>query len=136
MSEATALRDLPPVERTCERCGAALTKRTQKRFCSRGCALAYFKPPLEGKTNPRFNGGLCFAKDLGRWLICCRDGSSVYYARALMEAHLRRPLTSAELVHHLNGDPTDDRIENLQVVSRAEHIQIHRADLERAKAAA
>jgi hypothetical protein len=44
-----------------------------------------------------------------------------------MEQHLGRPLTSEELIHHVNGDGTDNRIENLQVVSRSEHMGIHKA---------
>jgi hypothetical protein len=54
-----------------------------------------------------------------------------------MEAELRRPLTSEELVHHINDDPTDDRLENLQVVSRAEHLTMHRTpEMEAARIAA
>lgn len=30
---------------------------------------------------------------------------------------------------HCDEDPTDDRIENLRIVSRAEHILLHRRDL-------
>lgn len=46
-------------------------------------------------------------------------------ARLVMEAHLGRLLRSDELVHHRNGDPADDRLENLQVVSRSEHARLH-----------
>lgn len=49
-----------------------------------------------------------------------------YSARLLMEDHLGRELTSDEIVHHIDGDSLNNEIENLQVVSRAEHIRIHR----------
>ena len=42
-------------------------------------------------------------------------------ARLIMSTHLGRPLELGELVHHINGDPTDDRVANLQVVTHGEH---------------
>lgn len=46
-------------------------------------------------------------------------------SRVVMEEHLGRRLLSTEVVHHINRDPSDDRLENLQVVSHAEHKRIH-----------
>ena len=50
----------------------------------------------------------------------------VYAHREVMEAHLGRELSSKEHVHHINDDPRDNRIENLQVVSPVEHLHIHK----------
>lgn len=43
------------------------------------------------------------------------------YSRFLMEQHLNRELLTKEHVDHINGDKTDDRIENLQVLTQAEN---------------
>ncbi len=42
-----------------------------------------------------------------------------------MEEHLGRPLSSDEHIHHINGDPADNSIENLELVSNSEHRKIH-----------
>lgn len=50
-----------------------------------------------------------------------KDRSSVSYARYLMAVHLGRMLTDNEHVDHINNDRTDDRLENLQILSQAEN---------------
>jgi HNH endonuclease/NUMOD3 motif len=46
-------------------------------------------------------------------------------ARIVMENHLKRKLLSSELVHHKNENSSDDRIENLEIITRSEHQQLH-----------
>lgn len=45
--------------------------------------------------------------------------------RFIMCEKLNKILKSNENVHHINGDTLDNRVENLVVVSRSEHMSIH-----------
>ena len=45
--------------------------------------------------------------------------------RYIMEQHLSRKLRTDEIIHHINEIRDDNRLENLQIVSRSGHIKIH-----------
>lgn len=53
--------------------------------------------------------------------------NKIYIAehRLIMSEKLGRPLKRTEVVHHINGDYLDNRIENLIIVTRSEHNKIH-----------
>lgn len=52
-------------------------------------------------------------------------GGRVYVHRHVMSLHLGRWVDSNEHIHHINEDRSDNRIENLEIVSPTEHIHIH-----------
>jgi hypothetical protein len=78
-----------------------------------------------GAGNGMYKGGICFSNSQGRYLTDRGDGVFITRARKIMQDHLGRPLSLSEVVHHINGDPKDDRIENLQLMTRSEHMKHH-----------
>jgi hypothetical protein len=42
-----------------------------------------------------------------------------------MANHLSRVLESTELVHHVNGDRLDNRLENLEIMTPGQHMSHH-----------
>jgi endogenous inhibitor of DNA gyrase (YacG/DUF329 family) len=52
------------------------------------------------------------------------NGKQILYHRWAMEQHLGRKLARNEVIHHINGDPHDNRIENLQLTTQSEHMKI------------
>ena len=56
-----------------------------------------------------------------------RGGVMMDEHRYVMERHLGRALRSDEVVHHVNGDKYDNRPDNLQVMSLAEHSRMHQS---------
>lgn len=112
--------------KVCVGCGEPFLQRPERpERCSVMCSQVHRR----GHGHYLHKGGLAFDKRQGRWRIMCRDGSQTTFARAVMEAKLRRPLTADELVHHVDGDPANDEDENLLIVTRAEHVVIHRNEL-------
>jgi len=69
----------------------------------------------------------------GRVLIYAPDhpdaralgGTHILEYRLVAERKLGRRLTENEIVHHANGDVTDNRQENLAVMTQSDHARLH-----------
>ena len=109
-------------EFTCRVCGVLFNKPGSGwKYCSKKCtAVAH-----TGAGNPNYRTGRTFRPD-GYVCVSVR-GISVLEHREVMEKHIGRKLAQSEVVHHVNGDKTDNRIENLRLLQgQAEHLETHR----------
>ena len=46
----------------------------------------------------------------------------------VMEEHIGRRIAKGEVVHHINHIKTDNRLENLQLQTRGQHLKEHEPD--------
>jgi len=86
-----------------------------------------------GHTNGNWKGGLITSRDDERILIYSpkhphrtKDGY-VFRYRLVMEKHLGRYLLPTEVVHHIDGNRSNDKLSNLKLfVSNSAHASHHR----------
>ena len=106
----------------CECCGVTYyvpPYRVEKaKYCSRSCLA---KIHLDQFSHLRFQPA---NKPKRTYKTMTINGKQVRVHRHLMEQHLGRKLMSWEHVHHINGDPHDNRLENLAVLSNAAHQKV------------
>lgn len=76
-----------------------------------------------GENNPNWKGGRYLRPD-GYYEIRIGGRYKMEHVH-VMEQHLGRRLTRSEVVHHKNGDKTDNRLENLEVMTVSEHMRHH-----------
>jgi hypothetical protein len=62
--------------------------------------------------------------EAGYWYINV-NGRKIAFHRWVVEQMLGRELCSAEVVHHVDGNPLNNDSENLVVLSRSEHHRLH-----------
>jgi hypothetical protein len=121
MLDTLGRRNRKHADRECAFCGSIFRpKRADSSYCSVPCARkkngGHNRKPEVWWTNSRgyVEGAV--------WV----DGVRVRkkYHRHLMEIHLGRCLAPDEDIHHINGDKSDNRIENLQVILHSEHTRL------------
>lgn len=49
----------------------------------------------------------------------------IFRYRLIIERHLNRYLNPNEIIHHINNIKTDDRLENLSILSPSQHTVLH-----------
>jgi hypothetical protein len=141
MPSVTAHRPLRRPNVSCDLCGERMYRRPSTlamnagKFCSRACRNRTHRrmgprgpnPLLQGPNNPAWKGGWTFFRKHGRykpikyvrcpsWLASmARTDGYVMEHRLVMATWAGRPLQRVEVVHHVNHDPQDNALTNLEL---------------------
>ncbi len=92
----------------CINCGRKFPGfRKNQYYCSQDCYNA--AKSQEGVNN--------YVYDAGR--------KNIWEHRNVAEDALARKLTTNEIVHHMDGDPRNNALANLMILSRADHASLH-----------
>ncbi len=70
-------------------------------------------------------------RDRGECINTYRKVFGRHEHRIVAENMIGRSLKKSEVVHHINGDIRDNRPENLQVMTRKEHAELHLLEREK-----
>ena len=126
----------------CEQCGGVFKPdRATSKFCSKACAgeararcggpktveppKIAVMPKMVGDRRKNARGYIWrYEPDHPK----ASKSGWILEHRYVMAEHLGRPLTSDEVVHHINRIKDDNRVENLRVMTAVEHNQLHREE--------
>ena len=104
---------------TCDWCGQSFEKkssdvtRSNHNLCDRGCYQDFINFTQAGTPNQSVAGKVIY--------------------RTLAELKIGRALTDDEEVHHIDGNHSNNTIENLAIISRSAHMAIHATEKRRDK---
>lgn len=135
----------------CPACGVVFTRRrtSYKKpiYCSRSCAnkapgrmtdavKSKISKAATAQSNPNWGGGSWVSNE-GRVFIRVplserhlhptirKDGYIQRYQYVWNTHHPDNPVREGDVIHHINENPADDRIENLKKTSQSEHAREH-----------
>jgi len=103
------------------------TEENRKKYLK-----AFKRRDYHGENNPKWRGGKIKRPD-GRTIVFAPGnpnaklfgGTYILEYRLAAEVKIGRPLRDSEIVHHINGDTADNSLENLEVMTLAEHAKKH-----------
>ncbi len=103
----------------CKNCGEPylMQKKSPGKFCTHTCAC-------DNKYNPNWAGGIWY-NGRGYRIITLGNGKRKAEHVLIAEKTLGRKLKKGEMVHHINGNKSDNRNCNLLICTLSYHAWLH-----------
>lgn len=102
----------------CPQCGKTF-KTTRNKFCCKECAVKFMKINKINKKNG-------FWYENGYKVLYVEGDKSIKEHIKVMQDFIGREINKNEIVHHINEIKDDNRLENLQLMTKGEHSSLHR----------
>jgi hypothetical protein len=119
---------IPDVIKNCKYCGGEFSGgkgwKKDKKFCSYDCVSAWRNDNHAWRPKRRPIGSV-HQDSRGYRFIKVSKNKWVEEHRLVLERHLDRALSKDEVVHHINGNPSDNRPENLVAMTKSNHQKLH-----------
>ena len=106
-------------EKSCINCKKLfLPKDNRNEFCCKKCYQEYVK-----RTGIKKRTGFWYENG---YKVLYNNGNSIKEHIFVMEQYLGRKLNKGEVVHHIDGNKTNNNINNLLLMKDSEHSSMHR----------
>ena len=117
-------------------CGKVFTQSKYLKGYVNGHSQKITRKFMVGDKAPGWKGGLIYKRGYAFVYNPTHphhDQEYVKRSRLEMEKKLGRYLETSEIVHHINGNKSDDRIENLFLTTKSAHSSYHRSHYRKIK---
>ena len=109
-------------DKPCTACGKKFRpKSTTSKYCSRRCLWNQ----NGGRNRKSESWWLNLRGYIEGRIWVNGEQRRVKQHRWIMERHIGRQLNPNEVVHHINGNKTDNRLENLELMPFGKHSELH-----------
>lgn len=115
----------------CAICNSPIESRRAKIYCGTSCrnkGIAKNRRDYKLEGSPTWKGGRKL-DSTGYVLVkdpkSTRSDGYIMEHRLLIEKHLGRELKQDEQVHHIDGDKTNNAIDNLSIMNKSDHMRLH-----------
>ena len=139
-----------PLEKQCTVCGKTIQvkpcKLERTKYCSKDCAKIGWKGQRRSRSTEMQMGSTPTNKlSIGtitirtgrngtrrRWIKVSEPNVWIFYA-VYIWTNINGEIPNGFVLHHIDKNPMHDLLANLELLTRAEHINKHRNELEMAK---